>query len=406
MTDDYEYFMNKRTDRVYLSRSLVNRGFEPTGDGEVREIERPFRIISKIVEESEGHQFIKNGKEVSLRVTDGERQEIKAKFYEDSRSVFTLQIQKYTMKSGAPHNQYFTFVGAEILVLFNFLRNIAVLPLQTPESRRLDDSFIEELVLSKEQALQLLQEQPDLMEELIRTQITKEDVINLAHRREQLKKYRSLLDDPVYFESCRDLLGTNKGPEDVWQHYFEENPWIFGYGLNYVFNTSLDGEKLEQVVRGADFSRGGKRVDVLLKTRGLVSSLAFGEIKTHDAKLLANVKTAYRGESWVASKEVTGGIAQVHRSVQQSIENLRTKTEIKYQDGGLTGEQLFLYQPKSFLVIGSLAEFQTDNGINEEKYSSFELFRKNLQDPEIITYDELYERARFIVESHGGSETA
>jgi hypothetical protein len=35
MTEDYEYFSNKRADRVYLSRSLVNRSFETTEDGEV-----------------------------------------------------------------------------------------------------------------------------------------------------------------------------------------------------------------------------------------------------------------------------------------------------------------------------------------------------------------------------------
>ena len=38
-------------------------------------------------------------------------------------------------------------------------------------------------------------------------------------------------------------------------------------------------------------------------------------------------------------------------------------------------------------------------GNNEEKYSSFELFRRNIQNPEIITFDELYERATYIVTS-------
>ena len=55
-------------------------------------------------------------------------------------------------------------------------------------------------------------------------------------------------------------------------------------------------------------------------------------------------------------------------------------------------------QPESFLVIGSLNEFLTDTGVNEDKLRSFELFRKNIISPEIITFDELYERARFIVE--------
>ena len=44
-----------------------------------------------------------------------------------------------------------------------------------------------------------------------------------------------------------------------------------------------------------------------------------------------------------------------------------------------------------------MGEFLTENGINKDKLRSFELFRKNISSPEIITFDELYERARFIV---------
>jgi hypothetical protein len=33
-----------------------------------------------------------------------------------------------------------------------------------------------------------------------------------------------------------------------------------------------------------------------------------------------------------------------------------------------------------------------------EKFSSFELYRQQLTGVEILTYDELYERARFIIE--------
>ena len=48
-------------------------------------------------------------------------------------------------------------------------------------------------------------------------------------------------------------------------------------------------------------------------------------------------------------------------------------------------------------MIGSMAEFSTENGVNKDKLRSFELLRKNIVSPEIITFDELYERARFIV---------
>jgi hypothetical protein len=92
-----------------------------------------------------------------------------------------------------------------------------------------------------------------------------------------------------------------------------------------------------------------------------------------------------------------GGVAQIQKTIQKSIENIRTKTEIKDKNGDLTGEQLYLYQPKSFLIIGTLSQFVVEDKVNEEKFSSFELFRRNLVNPEIITFDELYERAKHIV---------
>jgi hypothetical protein len=36
-------------------------------------------------------------------------------------------------------------------------------------------------------------------------------------------------------------------------------------------------------------------------------------------------------------------------------------------------------------------------GINEAKFRSFELYRRHMTRPEILTFDELLERAKFIV---------
>ena len=129
------------------------------------------------------------------------------------------------------------------------------------------------------------------------------------------------------------------------------------------------------------------------------SALSFAEVKTHKTYLLKQMAVPYRKESWQISDELSGGIAQVQRSVQVSLENIRSRTDVTDDAGSQTGERLFLYKPRSVLVIGSLSEFQGSHGINEEKYSSFELFRRNISSPEIITFDELFERARFIVET-------
>ena len=174
--------------------------------------------------------------------------------------------------------------------------------------------------------------------------------------------------------------------------------------LNYIFNSPLEGQKLEQVTKGHTVFGSGKRVDALLKTRGIISSLCFCEIKTHKTELLKQVKNSYRPECWAMSDEFAGGIAQIQKTVQKSIKGIDTKTQIKNEQGDLTGEEVFLYQPKSFLVIGSLKEFQGEHGTNEDKYSSFELLRQNIHKPEIITFDELLERAKYIVKSENKTE--
>lgn len=392
---DYDYFQNKRTDRVYLSRSLDAKFPVKTEDGQIKELIRPFRIVSKIIENHEDHKFFKDGKEVSLRITPGGRQEIKAKFYEDTRGISTLTIQKYTSETGSPHNTYFTFQGQEIITLFNFIRNIAVLPTKQKGSAKFNDKILEDIVLSKEQAIQLLSENQELIDEIIKNKITKDEIINLGYRKQQLEVFNNLLNDNVFFNKTQSELGNNKGKEDVWQDFFERNMWIFGYGLNYVFNSPLENKKLEQVVSGFDFNSAGKRIDALMKTRGIINSFCFGEIKTHETKLLKQVKDPYRGECWAISDELAGAISQIQKTVQKSIKE--TKIEIKDKTGNLTGEQVFIYQPKSFVIIGNLLEFKSEKGINEDKFGSFELFRQNQVNPDIMTFDELFERAKYIV---------
>lgn len=221
------------------------------------------------------------------------------------------------------------------------------------------------------------------------------EIIELAHRKEQLEEFGKLLNDNNYFDLKTNLI---KGQEAVWQEYFESNPWIFGFGLNYIFNSPLDGKKLEQTVEGYSITGGGKRSDALLQTNGLIQTLCFGEIKTHRKNILKETKQPYRPESWAVSGELAGGISQVQRTVQKSLKNITTALSLKDKDGFNSTNPIYLYKPKSFLIIGSLKEFMNSNGdINEDKFSSFELFRRSISDIEIITFDELYERANAII---------
>ena len=66
--------------------------------------------------------------------------------------------------------------------------------------------------------------------------------------------------------------------EGEWQAFFEENTWIFGHGLIYVFLNKV-GKKLESQTTGSTFDRPGKRVDGLMRIRAEVSQYVLLEIK-------------------------------------------------------------------------------------------------------------------------------
>ena len=190
----------------------------------------------------------------------------------------------------------------------------------------------------------------------------------------------------------------NTTEERQWQEFFEANKWIFGYGLTYLFLSSLDERKLEQMVVGSDIFGKGKRADAILKSRGAVEALCFVEIKKHTTELLKN--TPYRPACWAPSDELAGGIAQAQITVELTMKKIAEKFEPKNSLGDPTGEQIFSYHPRSILVVGSLGQFKVANGgVNTDKYRSFELYRRHTTRPEVITFDELYERAKFIVDN-------
>jgi hypothetical protein len=88
----------------------------------------------------------------------------------------------------------------------------------------------------------------------------------------------------------------------------------------------------------------------------------------------------------------------VQTTVHAAIESLGQKLMSRDDMGYLTGEVLFNIEPRSYLVVGSLEQFQTRRGVNVPRFRSFELYRRHTWRPEIITFDELLQRARFIVE--------
>lgn len=352
---------------------------EDGATSEVVEIEHPGRSVNKIKTRL---TFIKS---------------------EGGGSIRDIEIKrfKYLTKRGyVPQEEGIRFTYPFFKGLIGFLQSIESLNLSDITERRIplvNGPDLDDETKRQFHTLASTQQGQELIREAVKNgQVTGSDIVNIGYRKSQLAVFESMMTSPGAVASYRAENDIQKpGDEAVWQHFFEINTWIFGYGLSFIFNQPLEGQKLETVVKGHDMASPGKRSDALLKTSGVISSICLVEIKTPATSLLNGEE--YRPGCWRASNELSGGISQVQKTIQKTIENIGAEFRPKDEHGNPTGEVLHAYRPKSFLLIGTLAEFETPEGTNTEKFGSFELLRRSTSEPEVITFDELLERARFIV---------
>jgi hypothetical protein len=251
-----------------------------------------------------------------------------------------------------------------------------------------------DVVTDREVLARLYATSPESFREAIRSDASARDVIALSHRKAVVDRFRTLLRDQDAFEE--EQQATGGGRETVWQRFFEENPWILGVGLAGQLLTAWDDARLEQVVSGFSVAGPGKRTDALLRTAGRIRALVFTEIKHHQTSLLSG--SAYRPGCWPPSLDLAGGVTQLQQTVDLAVENIRKRLPDTDEDGTETGEATWLIRPRSFLILGQLDELRGTTGVHAPKYQSFELYRRNLYEPEIITFDELLARAEWHVE--------
>lgn len=334
------------------------------------------------------------GFEVVIRETPS-RQQVKLIVLDDERSVPRLTLQRFSA-SGKPIKQTTSFhlEGDEVARLLAFLqlavhRNVAIG--EDDEGLRLDAATAKAL-LADDVLADVLQSRPDIFEHLLRTDAHAPDVVAVARRRAAVELFERLLTEPTFFQAHQEREGSQ--PERVWQNFFERNRWIFGLALAPQFLSSWDPKRYEQTVRGSSMVHDGKRPDAVLRTNGALSALVLVEIKQHSEELLR--KNAERPGCFAPSKALTEAVAQCQLTADEAHQAPGTFISGTDEDG-FDSSLTMLCRPRSLLVVGSLSEFtKGDNQVHRARALSFERYRRSLTDPEIITYDELLERARVL----------
>lgn len=166
--------------------------------------------------------------------------------------------------------------------------------------------------------------------------------------------------------------------EEFWQSFLAERSFLleqaFYWPCTIVSGKAYVGGKSVE-------NRGGHIVDFLLKN-GMTQSAALVEIKTPAASLTG---ANYREGIPSISSELAGSVVQV-LSYKASLAET-------YLSLGRSGTDFEVFDPPCVVVIGCVSSLDSS-----DQRRSFELFRRQLVGVSTITFDELFERLRSLLE--------
>ncbi|MBP6748322.1 MAG: DUF4263 domain-containing protein [Xanthomonadaceae bacterium] len=209
---------------------------------------------------------------------------------------------------------------------------------------------------------------------IVTNRLSSSDINTILGRKEALKIFEEM------------LYGKKSYQEKTWQSFFERNEWIFGYGLKYRYLRILQRES--RVGKGGIDGKGDVVVDFLLGDSRFTKLI---ELKKPDTKLFKSRKN--RSDSWSISSDLTDSVSQIlAQKANWEIESNKTQYST-------TGKRIVeaSHDVECILVVGLLSAVDGSDLEKSIKLKTIELFRRNLRNIEIITYDELLERAKFIV---------
>lgn len=277
--------------------------------------------------------------------------------------------------------------------LKEFLRFISEIDLKGIKAKRLkilDDQELDADSIRSVKTLLSKNGGADLVETLINEGIiTSKDIVNTSFRKRGLQIFKNLKDRPDYWKIYADENDLSKHSEEkVWQYFFEKNQWIFGYGLDYRYQ-----EILQREVHLSDAELDGSNTVIGDYLLGDNFFTTFIELKKPTTSLFGN--KGNRSNSWKLSNDLIESFSQILEHKASGLIRLNNWQYLK-------GEPLKQkpHDSKVILIIGDWSELKKANSTQESdiKKKTFELFRRDSRNVEIMTFDELYERAHFIAD--------
>lgn len=205
----------------------------------------------------------------------------------------------------------------------------------------------------------------------------------LRMREEHLQRVDSLSTEPVpainRLAESLSVWEKERGndSEEFWHAFFTEHPEVLSITMGGRAYTLLG----KCYVGGKSVSNsGGNVLDFLAQNSG---NCALLEIKTPSARLLSS--SPYRNNAFAPSRELSGSCVQI-LTYKESL--MRELTNLTFSAPALRA-----ISPSCTVIIGDLsAECMGQNARH-----SFEVFRSALKDVRVLTYDELFEGIRGLI---------
>lgn len=390
---EHYYFEQRNPDKIYVSKSFPFLHFKGV-------ITNEKRFVKKVFEKETNSEFVEVNGEIVLKDLLLGKYQVSATVYsrQDTNLMeFTLQrfIKDENDKIRPVKETSFSFTQDEFTALLKFLSDLKFLDFSDK------DRFVVEGNSIPHNRILLNLTKPDpnkvLVDKNLGSLVNKLTALSETEREQLLET----LKNGVFSKSDLDILsGRRDGLEDFkvklnnasqydepeWQTFFKNNSWIFGYGLDYKFLSIL---QKEASVSNIDLDgKNEVKSDFLLADNNFTVLV---ELKRPDTPLFEKDKN--RSESWKLSKDLTYAVSQILAQKAEWELNFQTKN---FDEFGNPINQTTI-DPKTILIIGDTRQFSGSTKTDLIKRKTFELYRRNSRNIEIITYDELLDRAKFIV---------
>jgi hypothetical protein len=216
-------------------------------------------------------------------------------------------------------------------------------------------------------------------------------------RKNNLRTFRLLLEKEDRWRLYQtkyenDIRG--EGEEAVWHHFLKTHHWFLGLNVDirFIRDLSPEGNVGVQTTEGS----GSPCADFI----GISDYTTLIELKTPNTDIFTqNRRKTTRANTWSFSTEFIDGVSQC-LGQKSDWEKFSQSKGLILDNKVLNQDHYRTVDPKAIFIIGNKQrELPSDSSAREVllKRDTFQRFRRNCRNVEIITFDELYERADFIV---------